>query len=128
MPKALRQEESIEISRLESRLFFSRALERVYIRHSGLVRSQLLVTRLPASVVACRRVCKHLRILTCACTDVRARVYAFVTHTHVFGQSRIVIRNLLEHSPSNSRYSRSVSSSRAREPLDEEMIVSAARL
>jgi len=69
------------------------------------------------------------------CTSMYLCVHVFCArervchaHSHVLGQSRIVIRNLLEHSPSNSRYSRSVSSSYTREPLDEEMIVLAKRL
>lgn len=47
-----------------------------------------------------------------ACARTRAAVYA-----DVHGATpRIVIRNLPEHSPSNSRYSRSVSSSYTRHP------------
>jgi len=44
------EEEYLEILHLKPRLFFSRAFKRVCIRHSGLVWSQLLVTRLLASV------------------------------------------------------------------------------
>jgi len=45
-------EQDIEISHLLDRktLLLASACERVYIRHSGLVRSQLLVTRLLADV------------------------------------------------------------------------------